>query len=163
MLIQPLQISYLSWLPFFVQWQWGQRARRRRYNSPGSRLSVPRASGASIATHTGTYVTSSRSGSPCSNKGRRLFVHSEQQLCSQPRAYVTLSQWATTHINSSSCNVYDHSDQPHRMYVCQKSQAFSNEVSTRNQSPRINTSQHELWSQQKTHLHRNWKDYVGFR
>lgn len=154
--------SCLSLLFHFVQWQWAQRARRCRYNSFGSRLSVPRASGASIATYTGTHVTSAGSGSPCSNKGRRLFLHSEQQLCSQPRAYVALSQWTTTYINSSSCNVYDHSDQLNRMYVCQKSQAFSNEVPTRNQSPHINTSQQGHWSQQRSLLHQNWKDYIVF-
>lgn len=49
------------------------------------------------------------------------------------------------------------------MYVCQKSQAFSNEVPTRNHSPHINTSQQERWSQQRSHLHRNWKDYIVFR
>lgn len=163
MKLRQLWLSYLSLLFHFVQWQWAQRARRCRYNSPGSRLSVPRASGTSITTYTGTHVTSAGSGSPCSNKGRRLFLHSEQQLRSQSRAYVALSQWTTTYINSSSCNVYDHSDQSNRMYVCQKSRAFSNEVPTRNQSPRINTSQQEHCSQWRSHLRQNWKDYIVFR
>lgn len=151
----------MLWLFCFVQWQQWQRAGRCRYNSSGSRLSFPRTSVASISSHTGTHVASPGSGSPCSDRGRRLLLHSEQQLCPQPRAYVTLSKWPTSYIKWSTCNIYGHTPILNNMYICQKSQEFSNQVPTRNQSAHSNTYQHELRFQQRAYIHIIWRNYIS--
>lgn len=56
-------------------------------------------------------------------------------------------------------NICDNTEQLNRLYVCRKSQAFLNQVPIGTESPHINTSQ--LWSQRRSHVHQNWRDYIS--
>jgi hypothetical protein len=56
-----------------------------------------------------------------------------------------------------------HTVQLNNMYNGKKSQEYSNQVPTRNQSAHINTAQQELVSQQGSYLHITWRNYISFK